>query len=170
MGNPTKEPGGVVDTANVVGRRVFRFETIDDALADADRLVAAERAGRLRKLGNWTLGQTLGHLAIWAEYSYTGSPLKPPFFIKWMLRLRKRKFLHEPMRPGVKIPGVAGGTLATDPMPLDEALRRLRRVMERLKVEAPTRPNSIFGQMSHDEWIAINLRHAELHLSFFVAD
>jgi hypothetical protein len=50
---------------------------------------------------------------VWAEYSYTGSPLKPPFFIKWILRLQKRKFLYGQMRAGVKIPGVEGGTLAT---------------------------------------------------------
>ena len=157
-----------VDTAKVCDRRMLRFESIDQVLAEVDRLVVAERAGRLRRLGNWTLGQALGHLTVWAEYSYTGSPLKPPFFIKWMLRLRKQKFLHEPMRAGVKIPGVEGGTLATDPMPLDEALVRLRRVMERLKTEVPTAPNTIFGPLTHDEWIAINLRHAELHLGFLV--
>ena len=97
-------------------------------------------------------------------------PLKPPFFIRCILRLRKRKFLYEPMRAGVKIPGLAGGTLATDPMPLDEALERLRRVMERVKVEPPTAPSKIFGLLTRDEAIAINLRHAELHLSFLVPE
>src|SRR5262249_51520239 len=110
----------------------------------------------------------LGHVAVWAEYSYTGSPLKPPFFIKWILRLRKRKFLYEPMRAGVKIPGVKGGTLAIEPMPLDEAVGRLRRVLERLKSDEPTTPNTIFGPLTHEEWIAINLRHAELHFGFFI--
>jgi hypothetical protein len=159
-----------VDTAKVAGRRVLRFETIDQAMAEVDRLVQVERAGRLRRLGNWTLGQTLGHLACWAEYSYTGAPLKVPFFIKWILRLRKRAFLHEPMRAGVRIPRVPGGTLATEPMPLDEALGRMRRVMQRLKVEAPTAPNVIFGPLTHEEWVALNLRHAELHLGFLVPE
>jgi hypothetical protein len=45
---------------------------------------------------------------------------------------------------------------------------RLRKVMERMKVEEPTAPNSIFGKLSHDESMALNLRHAELHLGFFV--
>src|SRR6516165_12109003 len=96
-----------VDTGNVTGRRVLRFESIDQMMAEVDRLAEAERAGRLRRLGNWTLGQTLAHLAAWAEYGYTGSRLKVPFFIKWILRLRKRRFLYGPMRAGVKIPGVA---------------------------------------------------------------
>jgi hypothetical protein len=157
-----------VDTGKVPDRRTLRFESIDQVLAEVDRLVEAERAGRLRRLGNWSLGQTLGHLAAWAEYGYTGSPLKVPFFIRWLLRLRKRKFLYGPMRAGVKIPGVEGGTLATDPVPLDEALQRFRAVMRRLQTEAPTAPNVVFGRLTHEESVAINLRHAELHLGFFV--
>jgi hypothetical protein len=74
------------------------------------------------------------------------------------------------MRAGVKIPRVPGGTLATEPLPLDEALARLRRVMERLKTEAPTAPNFIVGPLTHEEWIAINLRHAELHLGFLIPE
>jgi Protein of unknown function (DUF1569) len=158
----------VVDTAKVAGRRILRSDSIDQVMAEVDRLAEAERAGRLERLGNWTLGQTLAHLAAWAEYAYTGAPLKPPFFIKWMLRLRKRSFLYEPMRPGVNIPGVKGGTLATDPCALDVALPRIRRAFERLKSEAPTTPHPALGPLNHEEWIAINLRHAELHLGFFV--
>jgi hypothetical protein len=135
-------------------------------MAEVDRLVEAERAGRLHHVGNWTLGQTLSHLGRWAEYSYTGAPLKPPFFIKWFLRMQKKKFLYTPMRAGVKIPGVPGGTLATEPESTDEALARVRKVMDRMKTDAPTAPNVIFGPLTHEEWIAITLRHAELHLGF----
>jgi Protein of unknown function (DUF1569) len=157
-----------VETGKVTTRRKLKFDSIDQVLADVDRLIAVERDGRLRHVGNWTLGQTLGHLASWAEYSYSGIPLQTPFFIKWILRSRKQKFIHEPMRAGVKIPGVSGGTLATEPVPLDEAQGRIHRALARLKSEAPTIVHPIFGPLSHDEWIAINLRHAELHLGFHV--
>jgi Protein of unknown function (DUF1569) len=159
-----------VDTGKVPGRRILRFESIDQVMADVERLAEAQRAGRLRQLGNWTLGQTLRHLACWAEYSYTGTPLKVPLLLRWILRFRKRKFLYEPMRAGARIPGVPGGTLATEPTPLEDGLGRLRRVMERLKAEAPTKPHAILGPLSHDEWIAMHLRHAELHLGFFVPE
>jgi hypothetical protein len=149
---------------------MLRFESIDQVMAEVDRLVEAERAGRLRRLGNWTLGQTLGHLGIWTEYCFTGTPLKVPFFIKWILRLRKRHFFYEPMRAGLRFPGVSGGTLATEPMPLEEGLARLRRAMERLESEAPTSPDPIFGPLRHDERIAITLRHAELHLGFLIPE
>ena len=163
-------PPSVVDTGKVDGRRILHFDSIDQVLDDIDRLVSAERAGRLKKLGNWTLGQALGHLATWAEFAYTGVPLKPPFFIRWILRFQKRKFLVGPMPAGVKIPNVEDGTLGTEPLSLDEGLRRFKNVLQRLKVEEPTLPSPIFGKMTHDESIALTLRHAELHLGFFVPD
>src|SRR5262249_33635839 len=161
----TGSPSSPVDTRKVADRRILRFESIDEMLAEADRLAEAERAGRLKRLGNWTLRQALGHRAVWGGYGYTGPPLKTPFFIRWLLRLRKQKFLHQPMPAGVKIPGVKGGTLATEPMPLDEALPRLRRVMERFKTAPPTIPHNLFGRLTHAEWKAMQLRHAEVHLA-----
>ena len=157
-----------VDTGKATTRRKLKFDSVEQVLADVDRLVDVERDGRLDHVGNWALGQALGHLASWAEYAYTGYPMKPPFFIRWILRSRKQAFLHEPMRAGVKIPGIAGGTLATEPVPVDEAVGRYKRVMARLKSEAPSLVHPIFGTLTHDEWIAINLRHAELHLGFQV--
>jgi hypothetical protein len=166
----TETSSATVNTGKVAGRRPLRLGSLDEVLAEADRLAEAERGGRLRRLGNWTLGQALGHLAAWAEYSYTGAPLKVPFFLKWILRLRKRYFLEGPLRAGVKIPWVKGGTLATDPLALEEAQGRLRRALGRLKSEAPTAPNVIFGPLPHQEWVALHLRHAELHLGFFVPE
>src|SRR5262245_33582863 len=170
MGKGPSASLGSVDTGKVVGRRALRFESVDQILADVDRLVEAERAGRLRRLGNWTLGQTLGHLATWAEYSFDGAPIKAPFFIRWAIWLRKRSFLYGPMRAGIKIPGIQGGTLAIEPMPLDEALTRMRRAMVRLQREAPPAASPILGLLTHEEWIALHSRHAELHLSFLIAE
>jgi uncharacterized protein DUF1569 len=159
---------GPIETGKVAGRRILRFETVDQALEEAERLAAAERASRLTQLGNWTLGQALGHVAAWAEFGYTQFPLKTPLIIRLILRLQKKKFLYGQMPAGVRIPGVKGGTLATELMPTDEGLARLRTVFERLKREVPTAPSPVFGKLTHEESIAINLRHAELHLSFFV--
>src|SRR5262249_56553142 len=123
----------------------------------------------LKRLGNWTLGQTLGHLAAWSEFGYAGYPsLKVPFYIRWILRLQKRRFIAGPMPAGVKIPVVQGGTLATEPMSIEEAWPRLRPVIERLKVECPPVPSPAVGRLTHKESIALNLRHPALHLGFFV--
>jgi hypothetical protein len=159
-----------IETGKVSNRRALRFGSIDELLADVDRLAAAERAGKLRRLGNWTLGQALGHLAGWMEYAYTPAPMKPPFFIRWILRMRKKKYLYGSMRPGVWIPRVEGGTLNTAPMGLEEGLMRYRAIADRLKKDAPTVESQAFGPLTHEEAIALNLRHAELHLSFFVPE
>jgi hypothetical protein len=156
-----------VNTGRVRGCRKLRFETLDEMLADVERLAAAERAGTLQRLGNWTLGQALGHLATWGQYAYDGVPIKPPFPIRLILRMRKKQFLGGSLPWGVKIPRVQGGTLGTEAISLDEGLARYRAVTERLRGEPPKHAHAIFGRLAHEEWIALHLRHAELHLGFF---
>ncbi len=48
------------------------LKSIDEVLADVDRLVAAAHAGTLQQIGNWTPGQVMAHLAAWIEYGYDG--------------------------------------------------------------------------------------------------
>lgn len=156
-----------VNTSKVTDRRKIRFATVPDLLADADRLIAAENAGTLRKSGNWTLGQALAHLAAWVDFAYDGYPIQPPWFVRIAVRPFKRKFIRGGLPAGQRIPRIEGGTLATEPVDTDEANTRFRRSWDRLVKVAPTIPNPIFGPMSHDEWIQGHLRHAELHLSFF---
>jgi hypothetical protein len=71
------------------------------------------------------------------------------------------------MPSGVRIPGVKGGTFGIDEVPCEEGASRLRRAIDRLeRDQSPPHPSPVFGPMSHDEWIRLNLRHAELHLGF----
>jgi hypothetical protein len=157
-----------VNTAQVRERRALRFSSIDDVLQDIDGLVAADQAGTLRPLGNWTPGQILGHLAAWANYSYDGYPFKPPpWFIRIILRMKVKKYLRDGMPAGVRIPGVENGTFGTERLSTSEGAERLRRALRRLQSGEPAGHDSpAFGAMSHADRIQLNLRHAELHLSF----
>ncbi len=157
-----------IDTAKVVNRRKLRFEVIDDLLAEVDRIAAADAAGALRNAGNWTAGQVFGHLAAWINYAYDGFPIKPaPWFIRLLLRMKLKSYLRDGMPAGVRIPGVAGGTAGTEALPCAEGADRLRRALRRLASDEPAAPPSpAFGKLSHEQRIALNLRHAELHLSF----
>jgi hypothetical protein len=130
--------------------------------------MAASTAGNLKTTGNWTPGEIMSHLANWIEYAYVGFPVKPPpFFIRWILRFRLRKMLRDGMPRGVKIPGVAGGTVGMENIETGEAARRLVAALERLKNDADAKFESpAFGAMSQQDRIALNLRHAELHLGF----
>ncbi len=145
---------------------MLRFERLDEALADVQAMAQLERAGKLRCLGKWTFGQVLGHLATWVDYSYDGVPMKVPFFLKWMLRPMKQRFLNKPMRAGSNIPRVPGGTLAIDVFSSEEGVARFNRSFTRLRGEAPGLPHLLFGVMSHEDWVKMHLRHSELHLSF----
>lgn len=148
--------------------RDLHFATLDEVAAEMDRIAEADRVGRLRKLGNWNAGTIFGHLASWIDYSFEGFPpkLNPPWIIRLILKFQKSKFMKGPMPRGVKIPGIEGGTLATEAVPLEEGVRHLRRSLDRLKREKPTQKSVLFGELTHEEWIKGTLRHAELHMSY----
>lgn len=159
-----------INTKTVRGRRVVRYDSLAQLEADVEKLAAADRSGRLKRLGNWSLGQVLGHLATWSDFAFTGYPaaVDPPWFVRLFCRLRKNAILEHGMGPGMRLPNIEGGTLGIEPLTLDEGLARFRSSVQRLRNQAPTHPSPLFGELSHEEWIKIKLRHAEIHLSFMV--
>jgi hypothetical protein len=148
-------------------RREVSYASLDAVLVDARRLVAAEGAGTLRPTGNWTLGQALGHVATWMDYAFDGYPARPPWFIRLLAPMLKKRVLYGPAIPGIRMPGVKAGTYAVDVYSTAEGLTRLERAVQRLEAQAPTTPSPLFGMMTHEEWKQQHRRHAELHLSFF---
>lgn len=158
---------GVVNTKKVRERRVLRLESIEAVLKDLAAIRDAEERGELRAIGNWTAGQILAHLAAWIEYGYEGYPMgKPPWVLRWILRRMGRQILEKGMRGGVRIPGVSAGTYGADAIPFADAYPRLVKAFERLGREECGFDSPGFGPMSHADRIRLNLRHAELHLSF----
>lgn len=156
----------MIDTAKVADRRTLRYRSIEELLADIDKIVAADGAGTLRRTGNWTAGQIFGHLATWICYGWEGYPMKPPWFISFILHRKKTKYLRDGLPSGVRIPRVEGGTTGTEVLSTHEGATRLRHAVARLQSGEPCKHDSAFGPMPHEERIQFNLRHAELHLSF----
>lgn len=160
-----------IDTARVVGRRAIRFRTLDEVLADAERIAAADRAGTLQRLGNWSPGMVLSHVANWASYPFDGYPAslgKPPWLVRVLLRRRKDRFIHGALPAGTRIPRVPGGTVGADDVSTHDGLRRLRAALGRLKAFRPPTDSPVFGPLTHDEWMQLHCRHAELHFGFLV--
>ncbi|MEM1303348.1 MAG: DUF1569 domain-containing protein, partial [Planctomycetota bacterium] len=124
------------------------------------------------KSGNWSLGQAVSHVAFWANCPFDGYPseLKTPWLMRLLLGFMKGRILTKGMFPGVKIAGAPGGTFGIDDIPGGEAVDRLRPAFERLDGTCPAVDNPLFGKMTHAEWKQLNLRHAELHFSFFHAE
>jgi hypothetical protein len=160
-----------VDTSKVK-RRDLNFESVDDALAELGRIMEADQAGRLRTLGNWTPGQVMGHVAAWIDYGFDGYPIDPPpWFVRWILRMRLKKYLHGKLPAGVRIPRIENGTVGTEPYSTVEGGERLRRALQRFQRGEPAKYDSpAFGPMSPEDRVQLNLRHAELHLGFLTYD
>jgi hypothetical protein len=138
-----------LDSANVPARRHLHFDTVDDALRGAERLAETDPQSHLAHVGNWTLGQTLGHLATWAEFCDTGTPLNPPFFVKLIFRFNKKQFLFSLMRSGVSIPRVPNDTVGTETLSLAPAIPRFERPFLRVRDEPPTARHSVLGNRTH---------------------
>jgi len=152
-----------------VQRRRLHFSSIPDMIAEAERLATADKAGKLKALGNWTCGQIFNHLANWASYPYEGFPDRlrtPPWFIKPLLKMLKPKYLTKGMPQGVRIPKVEGGTVGNEPLSTEDGLKKLRLALDRLDKQVPKHPSPAFGNMTHHEVKELNLRHAELHMGF----
>jgi hypothetical protein len=145
----------------------LRFEKLADVLAEMDRLVAAERDGRLFTTGQWELGQCLNHLSVWVKYSFEGAPVKPNFVVRLVAKLVKNRVLNKGMPRGMKMPGVKGGTLGYELMPTPAGVEQMRTWFAKLDRECPTVPNPLFGMMTHEQWKKLHLRHAELHFGFY---
>ncbi len=138
----------MVNTAQVQDHRKLRFNSIDDMLAQVDRIVAADKVGTLRRSGNWTTGQVLGHLATWIDFGYEGFPMRVPWFIKLILRGLKKKYIRNGMPMGVRIPKTENGTFGTEVLSTDEGARRLRAALKRLKTEPAIHHSPAWGKMT----------------------
>jgi hypothetical protein len=151
-------------------RRDLTFAVLDDIVKDAENLLAKgyERAG------NWDLAQCCGHLAEWMRFPLDGYP-KAPLPLRpvvWLVRVTLGKgMLRKILTTGTFSPG--GQTLKeTVPTPGGDesaAVAKLRDVVERFKNhDGPFHPSPLFGQMTRDEWVKLNLAHTAHHLSFLV--
>ncbi len=159
----------MVNTKTSDAHRQLRFASCQEAIAEAERLAALDAQGRLTRLGNWTPGQIFAHTAAWASFPYEGFPPalpRPNAIIRFMVRFMKAGFLKKGLPRGYRIPGVEHGTIGQDYLSTAEGLARFRAAYTRLHSTKPVHPSPVFGDLAHDEWIALNLRHAELHLGF----
>lgn len=150
-------------------RRTLTFDTLDAAVRDAERLHAAgyDRAG------NWDLAQCLDHLAAWLTYPVSGFP-KAPLPIRMMLAVVRRtlgrkmlaKYLREGMPSGKPTMPQSLSVPGGDPA---AALGRFRAAAERFAAHGGDYlPSPLFGPLTRDEALQVQLAHCAHHLSFLV--
>jgi hypothetical protein len=165
-------PTAAVDTRRVRERRPVRLPTLDDlALDEVERVAAAAAAGSVRPLGNWSPAQVLWHIGRLMEQSFDGFPFRYRRGPTWITRLFRlpawRWLIALAFRPGFRNPPAAA-TLEPEPsVSREEAAAHVKRQIARVRDgERMTQECSLEGMYTHEQWVYIHLRHAELHLSF----
>jgi hypothetical protein len=147
------------------------LQAVEDLVAEVERVVAAAVAGRVRPLGNWSPAQVLWHLGKLMELSFDGFTWRYRRGPQWLTRpfrlLAWRWLIRLAFRPGFRNPPEAAGLAPAAAVSLEEAAAYVRRQIERIRSgERMTQEAAVEGAYSHDQWVYIHLRHAELHLSF----
>ena len=154
-----------VQTGKVTGRRVVAYESLDDVLMDAEKLVANPN---VRMLGNWSLGQLLAHLAAAMHMSIDGSDHRPPWYIRLFGPFLKPIVLKK-MSAGFQLPKpIADQLIPSQPVSPQEGFRLLQEAIKRFRADNTRKPHTAFGKLTGAEWHQLHLRHSELHMSFAV--
>ena len=92
-----------ISTSKVQGRRTLKFSSLQDVLADAERM----SAGNVKALGS-PAGQIFQHLAKSLNDSIDGSDARFPWYLTVPARSMKKKPINGSMPPGFKLPGRGG--------------------------------------------------------------
>jgi hypothetical protein len=143
-------------------RRELHFNSIDDILADLDKV----DRGPKTTTGRWSGGQNFEHLARFVDCSLDGFPMTMPWFMRLAGRIFKKRFLRGPMPSGIKNSGKAADYFTPGETSWEDGMSHYRKSLHRLKSEPQRRPSPFFGEMTREEWDMLHCRHAELHLSF----
>jgi hypothetical protein len=155
-----------VNTAKVDGRRNLDYASLEELLADADRLTS----GPVKVLGNWSAGQIFRHLAIAFNGSIDGFTMTFPLPLRLMAKLFRKKLLDGPMPAGFKLPAEGAKAMMPAPTSSEEGLADLHAAVARLERESHRAKHPMFGDLSKEEWNKIHLKHANLHMSFLVPE
>lgn len=145
-------------------RRSLHFDSIDDALAEAERLAASQ----VTTTGNQSYGQILEHLARTLDVvsgKITG--VNVPLPLRIMGRAMKPFFLSRPMKPGLNLPSAAQDIFwPSDEVSVEDAMTHFRTALDRFRNAKSLPKHPVFGKMSREQHNQLQCRHCELHLSF----
>jgi hypothetical protein len=152
-------------------RRAVCLHSIDEFVAEMERIANAYHSGRIRTTGNWTAAQILEHLAKLIEYSYDGFPFRVSWPIRAVSHVAKwlawKRFIQWSFQPGCRLPDYARALLPSPNAEFDAAADRLRAVLARIQSGEPMlQPSPFEGRLTHEQFVFVHLRHAELHLSY----
>lgn len=152
----------MIDTKKVTDRRRLSFRSLDDIQADVEALDGSA----IRTTGNWTPAQIVQHVTDVITLSVDGFGFKLALPLRVLGRLLRSQALSKPMRPGFSVPPAMRTMLPSDQVPFEQAVASFREAVGRAKTERMTKASPLLGAMTHEQWVQLHCRHAEMHLSF----
>ena len=151
-------------------RRDLRFSKLSEVQTDLKRLAL----NGYTKTAKWDLSQVAEHLADWMAFPIDGFP-KTPWLVNILIgimRVTQGKSLYKKF---VRDQRMATGqpTIPTTVYPANESsaksVERLLKSIDRLSAHrGPIHPSPLFGKLSYDELVSLQLAHCAHHLSFLV--
>ncbi len=146
-------------------RRDLKFESIDEVIAEVDRLAS----GEVRTTGKHSFGKILNHLALSQDVA-TGRATAPPppVFMRLMMPLMRRMIINaKPLKPGIKLPAKGEAFFWPDQeFDVPSTLTHFKESAEHFKNNGPLEVHPFFGKLTREENEQLTCRHAALHLSF----
>lgn len=155
-----------INTSQVAGRRQLKFSNAQDLIDEIDHILAAPS---IQTLGNWSAAQVFEHLRLTASIGVGEFSVPTPLWMRLAGPLFKPFLLNRPMRSGVKLPKNID-TLICHPNNEDtqQAGRAFQQIVRRLAQGEGIATHPFLGKMTTEDWIKLQMRHAELHLSFLI--
>jgi len=147
-------------------RRSLSFRSFDEVKGDLEALERAHERGTLRHTGNWTPGEVFDHCAIFMGCALDGFPGRAPWAVRVLASLLFKRGAVSGKSPPPGF-GTAPFLLPREGVSFADGLTALRGQIARLDAgEQFTHPSGLFGKLTHDQWVKIQLGHTALHLSF----
>jgi Protein of unknown function (DUF1569) len=150
--------------ANKSDRRTLHFDSLEQAIAEAESLTRAT----VTTTGKYSLGQILEHLARTIEIAL-GQRSAPtiPFPIRMAARMMRPRLLNKPMRSGFKLPSKSQSVFWPDhDVEAEAGLQHYRDAIALFHRTDPHPTHPLLGDITRAEHTQLQCRHAELHLSF----
>jgi len=145
------------------------FPSADSLEAFATQLEAADRDGRVRRMGNWSPAQAAWHIAEFMRASIDGFGFRAPLVLRLLVRpLRFMLFSRRPTPRGIPLRGPMEAFIPSPDLTPDEGFGHLRDQLRRMHAGVCCRePSPLFGRLSHEQWMIVHLKHAAHHFARF---
>ncbi|MFY8202566.1 MAG: DUF1569 domain-containing protein [Pirellula staleyi] len=151
-------------------RRELRFSTLSEVQADLKKLASTSYIS----VAKWDLSQVAEHLADWMTFPIEGYP-KNPWIVSILIRVMRvtqgkslyTKFVRN-QRMATGQPTIPA-TVYPENASSEKSVERLLTALDRLsEFRGALQPSPLFGELSYDEVVALQLAHCAHHLSFLV--